>query len=662
MLSRRQATSPVHSGNGNRNGIIKEKGIPAMAGKKGVYVNDTKVGALLFFPLVAIVLTSCLRDMRERNSTMHREPNLARGILVDCPVKDPDNVWLLMCFCYLVVVGSVGVLCCTMLGLNFRLFGTARSTKMRIAICRICLLLFYWGFYNWDICMGTMPYLKKATTQIYFATLIFIICTPMLTMPLAIPKSAPKPPRWPLFIIKTMVFLLYADAGWHKINFGWTSETLKAFLVHHWIYYERSLATFMIDYPFISFGGKYATLLFECFGWILLLFDYDLTAAMIGLSFHIGIYFSMYIDFITFWCCSYVFFFVPTIIASDRFQRLLKRQHGKKSVSVPLGCSLFVESETGKKDFNGEVDSRSKRVWKPSILVAVSCVVALTYKGLYPYTLMLPPLPQYKNPSFLNILYGQLCGLTFKPFNTYDMYNTAGFPMRNTVAFLNLKQANDEQVKRIKYIPHRGSDLFLYSNILPKVNANTPHQTFTFDSIKKGGVKSSQTVNKCNVYACLARSVIFSESVGDWTEDDVDSIEIVQETFVKNTDTSSHGEEFYGSLLRSSDTFCALDIGVESQKKAMEHSKNDRKRRDSSEEGGDFQWYEDGTCDDILSKLDLRARSVDTTTDINPWNIIPVPSRTRKHLKKGPMYRDAPFWTVFIIMICVGYKTYLLEK
>lgn len=38
-----------------------------------------------------------------------------------------------------------------------------------------CLLLFYCGLYNWDTCMGTTPYLKKASTQIYFVALVYLI-------------------------------------------------------------------------------------------------------------------------------------------------------------------------------------------------------------------------------------------------------------------------------------------------------------------------------------------------------------------------------------------------------------------------------------------------------------------------------------------------------
>merc|ERR1719491_2467770 len=122
-----------------------------------------------------------------------------------------------------------------------------------------------------------------------------------------------------------MVFILYADAGWHKLHLGFSPSTLRAFLVHHWIYYERSLALVLLDYPLITSVSAYATLMFECTGWLLVIFDCDRVAAVIALSFHIGIYLAMNVDFLSFWCCSFVFFFVPSIISSSVFQSFLKK-------------------------------------------------------------------------------------------------------------------------------------------------------------------------------------------------------------------------------------------------------------------------------------------------------------------------------------------------
>ena len=64
----------------------------------GWIVNEAKLGALLYFPLVGAALTSCLGDMYHRNHTLHREPNLARALLAECPVQDPDEVWIVFAY------------------------------------------------------------------------------------------------------------------------------------------------------------------------------------------------------------------------------------------------------------------------------------------------------------------------------------------------------------------------------------------------------------------------------------------------------------------------------------------------------------------------------------------------------------------------------------
>ena len=82
----------------------------------GWIVNEAKLGALLYFPLVGAALTSCLGDMYHRNHTLHREPNLARALLAECPVQDPDEVWIVLACSYLGIMGSILVLWRAMLG------------------------------------------------------------------------------------------------------------------------------------------------------------------------------------------------------------------------------------------------------------------------------------------------------------------------------------------------------------------------------------------------------------------------------------------------------------------------------------------------------------------------------------------------------------------
>eukprot|EP00535_Pseudo-nitzschia_heimii_P002219 CAMPEP_0197186196 /NCGR_PEP_ID=MMETSP1423-20130617/13389_1 /TAXON_ID=476441 /ORGANISM="Pseudo-nitzschia heimii, Strain UNC1101" /LENGTH=646 /DNA_ID=CAMNT_0042637429 /DNA_START=140 /DNA_END=2077 /DNA_ORIENTATION=+ len=609
-----------------------------------VQVNETKLGALLFFPLIGIMVTSCLGDMWHRNSTMHREPNTARALLVNCPAKDPDNVWLLMVCCYLIVVSSIVVLTRTMLGL-----GTMGSTKMRVFRCRICLFLFYWSFYNWDICMGTMPYLKKASTQVYFAAIIFFICSPTLSMPLVIPRSrssSSKPSRWPLFMIKLMVFILYADAAWHKLQNGFSNNTLRAFLVHHWIYYERSMALFLLDHSWLTAISAHATLFFEGFGWLLMCLGYDVFAALVMLSFHIGIYLAMDIDFITFWCCSFVFSFVPSISSSNKFQQLLKRRGGKKSKSVPLGCSHFLEMavENENEVMNESSNSRSERKRKASIILPVFCVVAFTYKGFYPLTFMLPGVPHSRNSSFLSRLYEQLSGMTFKPFNTFNMYTRASFPMDCSAANLVLKQRTTNGKKqRVKFIPHKGSDFYLYSNMLDRLHPNNKDDKFTLNL--------SKDITRCNIFACLAREFILSDSVGTLWETqvdsvaDIESIELVEEiwfdkpTGAANGVDSNNNEIGHGfvqivganSLERQIKTMCALDIGNHSH--------------EPTQDLPPFASYEDDSCGKILAELDKKAMSFDASSGKNPFYVMPVRSRTEKHMyRSADDAREIPIW------------------
>jgi len=370
-------------------------------GKEDIHVNDVKLGALLYFPLIGIALTSCLGDMYHRNSDMHREPNTARSILIDCPVNDPNHVWLLLVCCYLVMVVSIAILCHTMLGLSFNFIGkgihgqvgvdvdaninggsrkrtTARSTRMRVVTFRICFILIYCGMYHWDVCMGNMPYLKKKTAQVYLTCIVLFISSPTLSMPVItqVSKSSQsKPPRWPLFIIKMMVFIPYADAGWHKLHSGFSGSSLRAALMDHYILFERPIALLLVKYPMLTSASAVATLIFECAGWILVLFDYDRVAAGLAISFHLGIYVAMNINYLLFWGCSFVFFFVPSIVSSRMFQRLVKRIGGKESVPVPLplGCSFLVGIEDENKDIpttaprsltTSEFNSKSKRKQK----------------------------------------------------------------------------------------------------------------------------------------------------------------------------------------------------------------------------------------------------------------------------------------------------------
>lgn len=551
--------------------------------------------------------------------------------------------------------------------------------------------------------MGNMPYLKKATTQVYFTCIIFFISSPTLSMPLILhnsKSSSSQPPRWPLLMIKMMVFILYADAGWHKLHLDFSGSTLRAFLVHHWFFYERSMGLLLLDYPLITSISAYATLIFECAGWLLVIFDCDRVAAVVALSFHIGIYLAMNVDFLSFWSCSFVFFFVPSIIASSAFRRFLKRLGEQKSVSGPSGFLLLVGSKGENKDIsptvsggvvNGGSNSKLRRKRKSSVLIAVSYVLVLTYKGFYPYAMMLPVMPQSPSLSFLSRitsrLYEQFSGMTFKPFNSYDMYSQASFPIGGNVAFLVLKKRNtfqpiatDNGRRRVKWIPHQVSDYYLYSNMLENLISKNMNQIFTLDSFKNNTLSQQRNVTRCNIFACLARHYILSESGGEnWMRDglgggirsemevdnvwDVDSIELVEEWYNEPDRNSSRddddddvaetsGTEHSLQKHLQTYTYCTLGIGSNSN---------------SKQPTAQSDWYEDESCEDILADLDASAKSAKAASlssdDENPFYIIPVRSRTRKHKKRSAEKKvDAPMGAVGLVMLVMGYKTYLLER
>jgi len=712
----------VHSDNRNDNDNETEKD------KEEVHVNDAKVGALLYFPLLAIVITSCLGDMHYRNTTMHREPVAAPSLLVDCPVQDPDHVWQLLVFCYLVIIVSIGFLCHSMLAAGV---GTPRPTRTRATVattCRICLLVFYIAFYNWDICIGTMPYLKKTTTHVYYTCIILFISAPTLSMPVVIrtSKSSPsqqKPPRWPLFLIKMMVFITYADAGWHKLYFDFSGETLRSFLIHHWVIFEPPMALLLVDHPLLTSAASFATLIFECAGWILLCFDYDRVAALVSIKFHVGIWLAMNVDFITFWCCSFVFYFVPSIISSTAFQRLLKRHGGEKLASVPLPLNrslrFGIEGENKDKDedipstvgdsgmvTNGGSDSKTRqRKRKSSVLMAVSWALFFTYTGFYPYVMLLPDIPHSPNPSVLSILYENVKGMIYKPFNSYTMYSHGGFPMGANAAFLVLKQRRTSELTatkhdpvapyfRVKWIPDQGSDFYFYSNILSKLGKHNKDDTLT---LKSSVSASERTVTMCNIHTCLAKHYILGESAGVRTNDgtggirrkvpvvdgtwDVDSIELVREwysypTFLNgavertnpdNTKDNTKDDDDDRKLINSYNSFettgtrtlrkhmvpyCALDLG------------GDRPQQPPRDYSRDFDAYDDGSCEDILADLDATARSFDGASgQKNPFHLVTAESRTQKY-----KYEDegeavqVGMGMVIMVMIAVGYKTYLLAR
>lgn len=671
------------------------------------YVNDAKLGALLYFPLLCIVLTSCLGDMNRRNSTMHREPNTARALLVDCPVEDPDQVWLVLVGCYVTMVVSIGVLCHAMVGPSFSSIGkiiqgqdyvradvgddavgtisddgrkrtTARSIRMRVITCRICLVLIYFGMFHYDSCMGNMPYLKKKTAQVYLTCIVLFMSPETLSMPVIMQTSkySPSgPPRWPLFLIKIMVFIPYANAGWHKLYWGFSGSTLRAVLMDHYILFERMIAVTLVDHPVIISASALATLVFECAGWVLVLIGYDRVAAAVAISFHLGIDLAMNIDYLLFWGCSFVFFFVPSIISSSKFQSIVKVFSGETSA---LAVATVVEKENvsssnasaiSERVANGRPNSRSKRKRKLSVLIAVSFAVFLTYESFYPPGLMLPALPESARPYFLSKAYEHLSEIAAKPFNQYTMYAKAAFPVYRTEPYLVLKQtaaqstANAEDYRRVKWIPYRKSDEYFLTNMLESLEIGTWNKSYE--------LTSKRVVTKCNIFACLAKRYILGENSGDWLKEQprkfrrtiqevdgswaVDSIEFVDESY---EEVAADGEDsnnidnkkaetspVAGSLRKKMVPFCAIDISGDPS--LGPNGEGDGKTSDIAR-------YGDESCEDILVELDASARSFDASSGRNKFDIVPVIPLYRKRI----IHYNIPFVTVVIAMLIMGYNIF----
>jgi len=664
------------------------------------HVNDAKLGALLYFPLIAIALTSCLGDMYHRNHTMHREPNTARALLVDCPVQDPDQVWLLLVGCYATVVASIGVLCHAMLGPSFSSIGrsiqgqdydradvgddadadanstfsddgrtrtTARSARMRVITCRICLVLIYFGMYHYDSCMGNMPYLKKKTAQIYLTCIILFASPETLSVPVIMQTSkySPSgPPRWPIFLIKIMVFIPYANAGWHKLYMGFSGTTIRSVIMDHYILFEHTIALKLSDHPVIISLSALATLVFECGSWLLVLFGYDRVAAVVAFSFHLGIQIVMNIDYLLFWGCSFVFFFVPSIISSSKFQSIVKTVSGETSA---LAVGTMVENENvpacnpsaiSECVANRGSNSKSKRKQKFSVLIAVSLSVFLAYESFYPSGKLLPDLPKSVRSSFLPKVYEHLNIMSGKPFNQYTMYAQASFPVFRTIPYLVLNQTgslssdNTENHRRVKWIPYRKSDEYFVTNMLEYLEPTSKNKRYE--------LTSKRVVTKCNIFACIAKRFILNENSKDWLQEQprslrrtiqdidgpwtVESIEFFEESYEEveadgneNKNIDNGNSPVAGSLQKSMSPMCAIDIGRDA---SLEQS------------GKGVPRYTDGSCEDILTELYASVKSVDATS--KQFDIVPVLPLTQKRKIKY----DIPFVVVVFAMLVMGYNTF----
>mmetsp|Transcript_60987 Transcript_60987/g.137921 ORF Transcript_60987/g.137921 Transcript_60987/m.137921 type:complete len:541 (+) Transcript_60987:1107-2729(+) len=135
----------------------------------------------------------------------------------------------------------------------------------------------------------------------------------------------PPFPEWPLLVLKLMVFLPYLNAGIQKVNHGdggwFTGESISAALTHHWLLYEFSLGAWIARRPFCCFLFGVSTMVFELLGWLLVFFpSMDLATGAIVVAFHSGIYLTMRVNYVEYWCISALLFVIPSAV-----QRLAKQ-------------------------------------------------------------------------------------------------------------------------------------------------------------------------------------------------------------------------------------------------------------------------------------------------------------------------------------------------
>merc|ERR1711933_637912 len=125
---------------------------------------------------------------------------------------------------------------------------------------------------------------------------------------------------------------------------------------------------------------------------------------------------------------------------------------------------------------------------------------------------------------------------------------------------------------------------------------------------------------------------------------------------VSTTEHNRRGEHIRaGNLFRHDDELCSLDISGGSDIPRGQSLKEAGKQ-------GDWPRYEDGSCKDILAELDLSARSFDASPKKNPFHIFSEDSRTLTRNFFTLRSDDVPQWMAAVVMLCLGYKTYRLER
>ena len=144
-----------------------------------------------------------------------------------------------------------------------------------------------------------LPFIKKKWSQLILTCLVLPL-TPNLDQPLfgggsgGVEEREPPFERWPLFVLKMLLFLPYANAGWHKLAAGgweWMAgESLRCALSERYAQYEMPLARLVVTNPFIGRLLATATLCFELGAWLTLFVPrLHAVAGISALSFHIGV-------------------------------------------------------------------------------------------------------------------------------------------------------------------------------------------------------------------------------------------------------------------------------------------------------------------------------------------------------------------------------------
>ena len=293
-------------------------------------------------------------------------------------------------------------------------------------------------------------------------------------------------------------------------------------------------------HPLLSNLLAHGALTLEYTGWLVVVAGgRDRTAAATGIAFHAGIRVCMNIDYLSFWGCSFVFFFVDSISGSGMLAILVA---GGRSAGDGTG------EEEERKDKGATIaratpERKQRRVSSTAMFVTL----LLTFKALRPHDTILPPVALLRffdgapdvgtdddddngggGGSPLDHLWRVSRAMAAKPFYGYTMFSASKFPVERTLPYLVFRRTaahtgtgrndtapsshNDAadthettppRFHRVQWIPSRASDQYLSTDVLESADDDR-----YFLYYREDGTGEERVVTWCNVVACLLRRFV----------------------------------------------------------------------------------------------------------------------------------------------------------